>query len=119
MLPKFLLLPQVYFSDQNNKDQKYKKTVISHYMTLYSPDNYYFRVTMKLLIAQLHSTDFLKASSVKVQDIMLMPAYISWNYADLRRAFLEIFMIYLKKTRSLYAKTCQTLCNQDNWILRC
>ena len=35
-------------------------------MTTYFPDNSYFRVTMKLLMAQLHNTDFLKASSVKV-----------------------------------------------------
>ena len=36
-----------------------------------------FRVTMKLLMAQLHKTDFLKASSVKVIDIMPMSANIS------------------------------------------
>ena len=44
---------------------------------------------MKLLMAQLHNTDFLKASSVKVQDIMLTSAYISWNYADLSTSFLR------------------------------
>ena len=43
----------------------------------YSPDNSYFRVTVKVPMAQLHNTNFLKASSVKVQDIMLTSAYIS------------------------------------------
>ena len=74
---KFLLLAHVYFTDQKNTDQEYRKTVISHYMTTYFPDNSYFRVTMKLLMAQLHNTDFLKASSIKAQDIMLTSAYIS------------------------------------------
>ena len=77
MSPKFLLLAHVYSKDQKNTDQEYRKTVISHYMTTYSPDNSYFRVTMKLLMAQLYNTDFSKASSVKVQDIMLTSAYIS------------------------------------------
>ena len=77
MSPKFLLLVHVHFKDQKNTDQKYRKTVISHYMTTYSPDNSTFRVTMKLLMAQSHNTDFLKASSVKVIDIMLTSVYIS------------------------------------------
>ena len=77
MSPKFLLLAHVYFTDQKNTDQEYRKTVISNYMTTYSPDNSYFKVTMKLLMAQLHNTDFLKASSVNVKDMMLTSAYIS------------------------------------------
>ena len=48
MSPKFLSLAHVYFADQ-----KYRKTVIPHYITTYSPDNSYFKVTMKLLMAQL------------------------------------------------------------------
>ena len=95
MSPKFMLLAHVYFTEQKNTDQKYRKNVIFHYMTTYSPDNSYFRVTMKLLMAQLHNTNFLKASSVKVQDIMLASAYIltsayiSGNYADLSTPSLE------------------------------
>ena len=47
-------------------------------MTIYDTSvNSYFRVTMKLLIAQLPNDDFLKASSAKVQDIMLTLSYIS------------------------------------------
>ena len=61
----------MYFSDQKNIDQKNRKTVISHYMTTYSPDNSYFRVTLKLIMAQVLNTDFLNASSVKVQYAML------------------------------------------------
>ena len=53
------------------------KKLVSHYMTLYFSDNSYFKVTMKLLMAQLHNTDLLKASSVKLQDIKLMSTYIS------------------------------------------
>ena len=45
-------------------------------MTIHSPDNSCFRVTMKLLMAQLHKADFLKASSVEAKDIMLTSAYI-------------------------------------------
>ena len=52
-------------------------TIIFYYMTTYSQDNSYFRVTVKVPMAQLHNTNFLKASSVKVQDIMLTSAYIS------------------------------------------
>ena len=52
--------------------------LISHHMTIYDTSvNSYFRVTMKLLIAQLPNDDFLKASSAKVQDIMLTLSYIS------------------------------------------
>ena len=52
--------------------------LISHHMTIYDTAvNSYFRVTMKLLIAQLPNDDFLKASSAKVQDIMLTLSYIS------------------------------------------
>ena len=41
-------------------------------------------------MAQLQSTDFLKASSsVKVIDITLTSAYISWHYADLSTRFLK------------------------------
>ena len=72
MSPKLLLLAHVYFTDQ-----KYKKPVLSHSLTIYSPDNSYFRVTMKLLMAQLHKNDFLKTSIVKVQDIMLTSGYTS------------------------------------------
>ena len=64
-------------------------TIIFYYMTTYSPDNSYFRVTVKVPMAQLHNTNFLKASSVKVQDIMLTSAYISWNYADLTSVHLS------------------------------
>ena len=71
MSPKFLLLAHVYFTNQKNTDQKYRKNAISHYMTTYSPDNSYFKVIMKLLMAQLCNTDFLNASSVKVQYTML------------------------------------------------
>ena len=71
MSPKFLLLAHVYIAEQ-----KYRKTIISHNMITYSPENSYFKVTIKLLMAQLHNTDFLKASRVKVQDIMVMSAYI-------------------------------------------
>ena len=39
MSPKFLLHTHVYFTDQKNTEYKYIKTVISHYMTTYSPDN--------------------------------------------------------------------------------
>ena len=46
-------------------------------MTTYLPDNSYFMVTMKLLMAHLHSSDFSKAASVKIQDIMLTSGYIS------------------------------------------
>ena len=48
---------------------------------------------MKLLMAQLHKTDFLKASSVKVIDIMPMSANISWNYADLSTPHLSLEII--------------------------
>lgn len=72
MSPKFLLIAHVYFTDQ-----KYRKTVISHYMTTCSPDDSYFRVTMKLLMAHVHNNDFSKAASVKVQDVMLTSGYIS------------------------------------------
>ena len=51
---------------------------------------------MKLLMKQLHNTDFLKTFSIKVQDIMLKSAYVSWNYADLCTIFLEILITYLK-----------------------
>ena len=88
MSPKFLLLARVFFVDQKNADQKYRKTVNSHYMTTYFLDNSCFRVTMTLLIAQLHNADFLKASIVKVQDIMLTSAYISLIYANLSTLFL-------------------------------
>ena len=54
-----LLLEHVHFTDQ-----KYRKTVISHYRTIYIPDNCCCKVTMKLLMAQLHNIDFLKVSSV-------------------------------------------------------
>ena len=67
-----LIFAHMYFTDQ-----KYRKTVISLYMTIYFPDNCCFRVTKKLLMAQLNNTDFLKVSSVKVQDIMKTSAYIS------------------------------------------
>ena len=72
MSPKLLLLAHVYFTDQ-----KYKKPVLSNSLTIYSPDNSYFTVTMKLLMAQLLKNDFLKTSSVKVQDIMLQSGYTS------------------------------------------
>lgn len=65
------LLAHVCFTDQ-----KYRKTIISHCMTTYSPCNFYFSVNMLLLMAQLHKTDFLKASSAKLRDIMLPPMYI-------------------------------------------
>ena len=75
MSPKFLLIAHVYFTDQ-----KYRKTVISHYMTTCSPDDSYFRVTMKLLMAQSHNTDFLNAFSVKVQDIMLTSTHLPYIF---------------------------------------
>ena len=75
MSPKFLLIAHVYFTDQ-----KYRKTVISHYMTTCSPDDSYFRVTMKLLMAQSHNTAFLNASSVKVQDIMLTSTHLPYIF---------------------------------------
>ena len=115
VLPRFLLLAHVYFTDQKNTDQKYWKTVFSVYMTIYFPDNSYFRVTMKLLMALLQNTDFLKASSVKVQDNMLTSGYISWNYADPQHTFLINPYNLLKKSMSLCAKTCRTRYNQDNW----
>ena len=59
MSPKFLLLAHVYFTDQKNTDQKYRKIVISDYISTYSPDKSYFRVFVKLLMAHLHNTDFL------------------------------------------------------------
>ena len=36
----FLLLAHVYFTDQKNIDQKYKKIVSSHNMTIYFSDNF-------------------------------------------------------------------------------
>ena len=61
-----LLLEHVHFTDQKNTDQKY------HYRTIYIPDNCCFRVTMKLLMAQLHNTDFLKVFSVvKALEVVL------------------------------------------------
>ena len=42
---------------------------------------------MKLLMAQLHNTDFLKASSVKVQDIMLTSAHLSLEILKLINIF--------------------------------
>ena len=90
MSPKFLWLTNVYFIDQESR-----KLIISHCMTTYFPDNSYFRVTMKLLMAQLHNTDFLKASSVKVQDVMLTSAH----------PFLEV----LKTYKFFLSILCQTL----------
>ena len=65
-----ILILAGFFADQKNTDQKYRKTVYTHYMTTYFLDDSCFRVTMTLLIAQLYNADFLKASSGKVQDIM-------------------------------------------------
>ena len=49
-------------------------------MTTCSPDGSYFRVTMKLLMAQSHNTDFLNAFSVKVQDIMLTSTHLPYIF---------------------------------------
>ena len=52
--------------------------LISHHMTIHDTSvNSYFKLTMKLLMAQLPNDDFLKASSGKVQDIMLTLSYTS------------------------------------------
>ena len=65
MSPKFLLIAHAYFADQKSTDQKYRKAVIFHYMTTYSPNNSCFKFTMKLLMAQLHNTDFVKPSCTR------------------------------------------------------
>ena len=74
---------------QNRKIQtRNTENLLFPIIELHISRNSCFRVTMKLLMIQLHNTNLLKASSVKVEDIMLTSAYISWNYADLSTRFL-------------------------------
>ena len=64
-------------------------------MTTYSPDNSYFRVTMRLLMAQLHNTDFLKVSKVKVQNVMLTSAHLSLEILKTCKYFVPNFLFML------------------------
>ena len=58
------------------RPEKYRPEIQKNrYISLYDyyiPDNCCFRVTMKLLMAQLHNTDFLKVFSVvKALEVVL------------------------------------------------